>query len=467
MCGIVGFITAENAVNQTKRLNYLRDALIVDVLRGEDSTGVLFGHSMQKGATPGYVKDVLAGYDFVNSKAYAKYIERERAVFRFAVGHNRASTLGSTTVDNAHPFAYQYVTGVHNGTVRGNLGYLPISKSASGRAVDSDCIMQNLNHVDPGDAAKEVLEKIDGAYMLVWYDSRDGTLNFARNNTRSFHLAQSYDEETVFFASEANELRWIGGRNTPALGEIMSLKPGQHLKFNDEGGVVPTVSEFKPFVKPPVSNKWKGKPASGKGQSAVVPNYVNKTATVPDLLEAELNKHKLTSKDEYKFKPMTVRSDGTLRYITEPRFVSGYIDSLGMNAVCHRVEKLSVDKAINRSWTVRPIAIKYMGEDNSPVAVCDLVMTHPSSEKRNWRQQEPAKTYIGPDGDLISAREWMALTKEGCSGCEKVLPTSQRESVTWEQLTGLPLCGDCTAEEERILQQIADRHGEYYGATYH
>lgn len=506
MCGIIGFVTTEGPKGSKPRLDYLTQGLVIDILRGEDSTGVLYGYGMQPGQQAGFVKDAVDGYTFIKGKGYRDMLNRKNQI-KFAVGHNRASTLGGIKVENAHPFKVSCddnvhsVVGLHNGTVRGDMDYLPKSKSELKLEVDSNVIMANLAHVDPGDARRYVIEKIDGAYMLVWSDSRDGSLNFARNDTRHFHFAQSYDEDTLYFSSEAGQVQWLSDRNMLGCADVMSLDPGQHLKFTEEGGLEPEVFTFDPFKRPKyqaAANNRKAvapatKTSSGPSQptSSVVPpgkflptaqNKVmamGRKRPVPQLLQEELLELGLAVEDRIHMKPMSQQRESTAKRSTAPRFVSGFSDTLGLTLVVHRVEPLVAKGALQRCWTVRPTAVRWM-DATTPLIIAELVATvdsipecltlkdspssatKPSTTSTEESQKVSLDGYEGPGGSLVSKAVWLELTRNNCVVCKKPLFAADHKEVRWDLISDEPQCKVCAKHDDEAIMRMAEANPHYY-----
>ena len=119
MCGLVGFVTEAGYTLATDRKSFITEGLIVDTLRGEDSTGVMYG--APKCTLAGYYKQAVDGYTFTEDDKFKK-LRDSVGKHRFMAGHNRAATRGAVTADNAHPFREGDVTLVHNGTLRGDGG---------------------------------------------------------------------------------------------------------------------------------------------------------------------------------------------------------------------------------------------------------------------------------------------------------------------------------------------------------
>ena len=96
MCGIVGWITNESKVGEMDRSKFLKQALIIDTLRGDDSTGVFaVGHEkMFDDGTAYWIKQLGGGFEFTESKEYWENFV-DVSGYRCVVGHNRAATMGS------------------------------------------------------------------------------------------------------------------------------------------------------------------------------------------------------------------------------------------------------------------------------------------------------------------------------------------------------------------------------------
>ena len=201
MCGIVGFITTNPAFNK-HRADYLEQALYADALRGRHSTGV---YTVEKNYDGFYMKDKVDAQRFLDDRNCYNFVRGTDVNVRAAVGHNRFATQGGKELNSAHPFITEHVTLVHNGTLRG--AWRVTFPEHPLTSVDSARLAQALNDTEPG--GKDVLEKIDGAYALVWYDHRSKTMYMARNTERP--LTYTIVGDTMYFASEGGMLEWLLG----------------------------------------------------------------------------------------------------------------------------------------------------------------------------------------------------------------------------------------------------------------
>ena len=181
MCGIVGLVNVDKTI-QVSRKNWFYDALYVDQLRGEDSTGIY----VQEKATfakpeelpaPVYYKRALAAADFLRLENTKQMLKNTDDCL-VALGHNRYATQGiSSEDDNAHPFHFGTITMVHNGTLDTRKGL------DTNYTVDSCAIAKQLSVTKPSEYTK-LLSQLEGAFVLVWINTDTNTVYLTRNTER-------------------------------------------------------------------------------------------------------------------------------------------------------------------------------------------------------------------------------------------------------------------------------------------
>lgn len=250
MCGIVGIINREKAfVDKKSMIDFFKNALLVGAVRGKHGTGIL-------GVTEKEVnvyKKPITSSDFLELSRSDKIISDTDNIF--LIGHNRHATVGSHTIENSHPFYHDGITLFHNGSLRGS--YRALSSGTFN--VDSEYICHAFS--ENRDDIKSVLEKIEGAYSLVWYDESTKTLNFARNEERPMCFARVSGSDSYLFGSESGMISWLASRNGIKVEDPWILKPGRWVKIsidaNNKDGIVAKSFEIKKA--PPVIDYYQSR----------------------------------------------------------------------------------------------------------------------------------------------------------------------------------------------------------------
>ena len=222
MCGIIGFMTNNPKQGWTNRRDWYKQALFADTLRGFHSTGLMFLD--QKERTLHTFKKAVPAYDMLDMKQFDKFMV-DVDDYSLAVGHNRAATRGKINTKNAHPFMCENIIGVHNGTLTSMMN-LDDDRDFD---VDSECIFHNIQK----NGSKETIEKLNGAFALVWHDVDEGTTHIIRNSERPLCYAVDEKTESIFFASEPGLLAWLCSRNSIKIGEIQWFDEMYEYVFTD------------------------------------------------------------------------------------------------------------------------------------------------------------------------------------------------------------------------------------------
>lgn len=215
MCGIVGFLSAFKNGFDYHEAQAFRDMVVIDTLRGYDSTGV-FG--VDNLGNVGLLKAAMTGAEFVRTKEYDAYDTKIINSGVFAVGHNRWATRGVVNDKNAHPFCVDdKIFLVQNGTYKGD------HRHHADTEVDTEAIAHVLAQEDDVETA---LQSINASYALVWYNTKNKTLYMIRNTERPLYIAYTRDGGTMF-ASEKGTIMLAAMRNDIVLkGEPYMLKEG-------------------------------------------------------------------------------------------------------------------------------------------------------------------------------------------------------------------------------------------------
>lgn len=196
MCGLVGVAGSL----EFKDEGLMKRLLIIDYLRGTDSTGLA---SIRHNGDVHLVKAAVNPIDLFDMKRFPAALTG--ATSRAFIGHNRAATQGKVSNLNAHPFVCDHIIGAHNGTLdRASWTRL---EEASGvqTNVDSEAIFWSIAKIGIDETIKLMEEgstPATGAWALVWYDLNDGTVNFLRNKHRPLWRAWTKDLKKLMWASE-------------------------------------------------------------------------------------------------------------------------------------------------------------------------------------------------------------------------------------------------------------------------
>ncbi len=257
MCGIFGVAAFNKKGINVVDLEIFNDLARVSTLRGIDGAGVFYvGDKDTELATEDgspYVSWIKNEGNIISLMQQEEYKDHQANMMfsRFLVGHSRWKTIGEATVDNAHPFQYDHITMVHNGTIKEVNG-----KRDFGKLTDSEAICQELAKHN----AKDVLETLDGAACLVWYDEKEQKLKIYRNKERP--LSMLFYGSRMYFASEYWMLRTIINRkaNGPDLKDKQPDIVNENVlyEFDHAGDCVETPIKPRPIyvapVKPTVMN---------------------------------------------------------------------------------------------------------------------------------------------------------------------------------------------------------------------
>lgn len=222
-----------------KHENVFKELLVVDAVRGVHSTGMFSVSKYQD--MPTMAKTVGTPYDLGETQSFAKAMQYMSKVL---VGHNRFATQGKVTKYNAHPFEFDSVIGVHNGSLTNKNALL----NGNLFEVDSQAL---YSHIDE-EGIDDLVKKARGAMSLVWYNKDDKTLNFYRNKERPMFITSFDDDKCIAFASEAWMLSGILGRNGIVHSDIVSTDIDTLYTFSFDEKKHTIVKPHVRVINPPV-----------------------------------------------------------------------------------------------------------------------------------------------------------------------------------------------------------------------
>lgn len=231
MCGIVGIITKNSFGFSKQNTDEFTQMLWANSVRGWDSSGIFLAN---KYGNLEWMKSKYTPATLMGSDKYKLMLDKAFKSGQILVGHNRQATRGEVSDENSHPFVEDNICLVHNGTLSNH-------KDLADTEVDSHAVakaFQSRGHI-------EVIEKIDGAFALVWYDAKEKKLHLARNNTRPLNLIET--NTAWYISSEVGLVTWILGRQSSPIKvlQVLELSPGKCYTFEIGNTEKPTVQDIK------------------------------------------------------------------------------------------------------------------------------------------------------------------------------------------------------------------------------
>lgn len=417
MCGIVGVV---GKIGKNER-EVFRQLLIVDSLRGADSTGFLSA----KGNRSDIFKRAGDPYFVMESRRFDTNLN---AAANVLIGHNRYATVGAINTVNAHPFDFENVVGVHNGTLR-NKWSLPDAQQFS---VDSE----NLYHAINKDGVEDTIPKVLGAWSLAWWDKKAGTFNLLRNDERPMCMCITKDKKTIFFASEVGMLSWILFRN----------------KISHEPIVYTAVDTLYTL---PVADEW-------EGIAKELPDFIIKTlkGKEPDVFplahngnvgnvggRIEIQPHNLLNRCvEFEVIGSFINPEGA-------RFIQGSSCDASKVTVLVSVEDdrdLEEYLMALKDTHVFEAYVQYIRYINGypyllvrKSSMKSLEVVVDITPKLEHKKNNPKfSAFPGYEGKALSMVEWRDKTAKGCSFCCEIPLEIQTQSLLWMDDTNF-VCGAC------------------------
>lgn len=250
MCGIAGYAVEEYDPRLTNLAEFLG---LLNESRGHDAYGVTDGKQVNKKAIE-------------ITKALAKLFgpSGQFRESRQVLIHTRQGTTGAKTKnENAHPFNFGRILGVHNGMIS---NHMELNKKYS-RQFDVDS-MHIFAHIE----AKLSTEEIDGYGTIVYFDA--GVLKFCKINGGQLSIARIPEIKGIAWSSTEGHLESALDAAGFEDRKLLKIEEGQ-IYFYSEGGLKFFSEEKMKFRCPSIRRGGVVHVSTGIGYSGpnTSPNY--------------------------------------------------------------------------------------------------------------------------------------------------------------------------------------------------
>lgn len=198
MCGILGVYSPNFS---SPEFDIFEKLLFLNVFRGSDSTGIV---RIERNKSLKTRKSLLPSPAFIGAKESDIIRDIGTAAEKpmGLIGHTRSATKGAVSLKNAHPFMFDNVTGVHNGTIHTSF------KHRAEYDTDSEALYRNINDYGLEEALNNA-NAYDSAWALAFVDKKERTLNFVRNDKRPLYFTYIFGVSTIIWSSERLALEYV------------------------------------------------------------------------------------------------------------------------------------------------------------------------------------------------------------------------------------------------------------------
>lgn len=428
MCGLVGVA----GVITDKQEKAYRQLLILDTLRGTDSTGTAF---IAEDGTADVVKTVGHAFELLDYLPHTRRFARKNVAL---IGHNRSATIGNISKMNAHPFEFDNIVGAHNGTLM-NKHELPNGYTYN---VDSQALFGTMDVL----GVHETVKKLRGAWALTWWDKRNKTINLLRNKERPLWYGITQFNNTLFWASEPWMLEIACGRNDIKLEDITKVEEDTlySFSFDSKTGLVMAKEEGLKGAPPFCNNATTGPVGGTRARTTASPSFEQRAA---EALKATV--HALPGMTGWVVGLFGTKQLEVLCQLVERDEKGAVYVSCSSDKYPHSEFRLYLNKKdgdparyINRR-ILGDVGKYHQGRARSYYKLDHSTHKWALTPERPEIEEE---TYEDSSGNKVSFQDWMK--KHGtCSYCSSVIYPAEGFGFS-KSSTGEVLCSECCADPE-------------------
>lgn len=483
MCGIVGYIQIKNVplVVDRQYQKALAELLFFDSIRGFDSTGIAV-IPRAKSSPPFILKKAIPGFAFIDLEEYEQVVRAQISPGIF-LGHNRAATRGEVSDANAHPFVADHITLVHNGSIN-NMKFLDAG-------VKSDVDSEHIAHAIAKYGASEVLPKLDGSAILVWYNATENSMNIAKTRDRYIHWIFD-DKDTCWFASEREMLwsvlrrngitpkstffqpdefhhyKWELSNDADKPGKLTKQKFEEHIpewKLQQERWERERATKRSHYSGESYGNPYR--PPSTSEKQSESGDDSNSNSSMGSTGETSAARYECTASNKIRRINRTLEKFGLCvgseiiisRHSWTPqpdvKSVVGNMIGHWNSASLQRTVKVRMFDIAEGYWTNRPAS----GQNRVIVYNCgdEIVSREFGGGKESVLYAKPKAVRMsdmrqGPANKLITRDEFVLLAAEGCPWCNGRVDNTDHEEIEW--VRERPLCKDCSSNFSQSTEKF-------------
>ena len=450
MCGLTGIIKLEESDTWNSDVNkkIFKELLEVTSLRGRHSTGI-FTVPHDKKEKCNLLKRAITASEFVQLDEYEKLM-KDFNDYRYLIGHARYATDGVISDSTAHPFVHENIVLVHNGSVQNKHELCQLSDM---NGTDCDVDSQALAFALSKNPIEDFVQKIQGAFTIVWYDSNSRKLNFIRNTERPLHFGiVRGSEQHIMFASEAEALYFVARRNRLDLSRIFSLDVGTLLTFNDDYTFdLKKLYDGKKVMPTYASYTWNNR------RSCVYNNYYDSSMydspkrvddlfpdeVAKDFPDVDMNKGDHVYFELSDFEQYGKSNRGTLTglSVSNPKYT----------VKVYNIPKESLPPGNDLVGRLSVVSTRKKAKTSNLEEIYTLVLDATSivakSSPDYFYDEDDEFDMIGElqymiGDELVSLKTWYEKTQYGCDACQRPISASEDYLTSWTD-AGKPICNDC------------------------